>query len=323
MTTTIAIHGNAVSYPEPPGPDAFEQVQRVPWSDLVGLRTGACATYRGRARRFAWFHYALMTPGMLAGTATKLSRLQVLLTTRGAATLESVHVWNNARQRLFAADGLGRAGDSLHSFGPAGLRAESDLGVSLGVFFRETAEVDFRGLVADFEPTVAPPPPLAVVFDGTATMRTTNANAGGPFSKAVQLPFMVRGSSPRQVELSGFPPISVTYPVPAPVNMNTTTVTWKRGGAGTFDPATGRLDMNITLMLAHSVGPPLAGPSDLELMLTTGSVTSPNGILHETGAPRDLASGRIRVVGAGRFVGGFLGADDGSVVLDGTLSPIP
>src|SRR5262245_2648182 len=57
MATTIAVHGNAISFAE--SPSQCEQVDGVAWSDIVGLRRGWGTTFRGRAGQFVWFHYAL------------------------------------------------------------------------------------------------------------------------------------------------------------------------------------------------------------------------------------------------------------------------
>lgn len=149
MATTIAVHGNAVSFAESPG--QCEQVDGIGWSDIVGLRRGWGTTFRGRAGQFVWFHYALPALSLVNGTAHDLTSLQVQFDVQSGATVESVHIWNNNRQRIFAQDNLRRNADTTISTG--NLSLSSDTGVSVGVWFQQAANITFRGLTAQLTPT--------------------------------------------------------------------------------------------------------------------------------------------------------------------------
>jgi hypothetical protein len=79
--------------------------------------------------------------------------------------------------------------------------------------------------------------------------------------------------------------------------------------------------MPISLHFAHSLQ--LAGDSDVAFGLTTGSVVSPSGIFRPTGTPLNPMNGTIVLVGASRFRGGFLSGIDCSLIVGGTLAPVP
>jgi hypothetical protein len=295
MATSIAIHGNAVSVAEAPGD--LENVNGIGWTDIVGLRQGWGATFRGKARRFVWFHYTIPTMSIVNNSALALSRLNILFDVAGQARVDSVHVWNNSRQRIVQRDNLGQTRDFVVDFSPTPVSLASDIGISLGVFFSEATNITFRGLIVELLPTTPPPPPLDATFSGTATLRTTHGNAMGPFMQSIGLSITFTGDRPRNVRLNGFPPIVVTFPVPDPWGTNTTTVTLLRAGTGTFDPLSGRLDLPVTLLFTHSVGCPFACPSQADFNFTTETSTSPSGAFNLAGARRDPATGNITVVG--------------------------
>ena len=71
MDTRVAmwVHGTAV-FPERTAGDVgadgpLTQAYQIPWSDVVGLRQGYGASFRGRAEHDNWFHFAIPTPVIL------------------------------------------------------------------------------------------------------------------------------------------------------------------------------------------------------------------------------------------------------------------
>ena len=151
---------------------------------------------------------------------------------------------------------------------------------------------------------------LASMFSGNVTMTTTNPNAPGPFVQDLSLG--VRFTDCRSVaQIVSFPAITVG-PFDTPVGSNTTTVTLAEGGSGVFDPASGRLDIRVTLHFSHSIGPPLAGPSDVTLDLSTSGRGG-----------EAIRMGRGALTGTGRFRGGFLDGSTCNVTVRGILSPSP
>ena len=181
MATTIAVHGNAVSFAEAPG--ACEQVEGIAWTDVVGLRRGWGATFRGRGGRLIWFHYSIPALSLINDATHNLASLELFFDIEGRASVQHVHVWNNNRHRIFAHDDLRATADVTIETGS--LRLDSDASVSIGVFFQETASITFRGVNAHLTPTEPSPPPIEVVFAGTAVLRTTHDRAHGPFTQPI------------------------------------------------------------------------------------------------------------------------------------------
>jgi hypothetical protein len=68
MDTRVAMWVHGVSaLPERTAGDAgadgpLTQAYQIPWSDIVGLRQGYGASFRGRAAHDNWFHFAIPTP---------------------------------------------------------------------------------------------------------------------------------------------------------------------------------------------------------------------------------------------------------------------
>ncbi len=153
--------------------------------------------------------------------------------------------------------------------------------------------------------TVAP-----FAFSATATMKTAASEAPGPY----QINFATGASfsaNRHTVSLVNFPALATPD----------VTVTLISGGTGTFDPASGNMNIPVTLKFHPSSS--LASDAQITLNLTTGFQTSPHGHFSDHGAPMD-ASGAIVLVGDGTFNGGFpLGGNDGSLVLVGTFAPHP
>ncbi|HKY56311.1 MAG TPA: hypothetical protein VJM08_18485 [Anaerolineales bacterium] len=88
----------------------------VPWSDIVGLREGGGATFRGKAFHKNWFHFAIPVPVIMPvfqpanqhynlGQGIHLEKVFVLfqnyVSARGGALtrIEHVHVWDGGQTR--------------------------------------------------------------------------------------------------------------------------------------------------------------------------------------------------------------------------------
>jgi hypothetical protein len=155
-----------------------------------------------------------------------------------------------------------------------------------------------------------PPPPLAVTFTGTATITTGASFAPGPFTAGVTLGLLFDGSR-TQVFIASFPPVS-TQPFSTPVGSNVTTVTKTAGGIGSYSG--GSIVMPLTLHFDESIDIPFfVEDSDLPIMLSTappsGSAVTP--------------AGAVTLAGTGNFVGGVLGGFSCTVIISGTITPVP
>lgn len=144
MATSIAIHGNAVSVAEAPGD--LENVNGIGWTDIVGLRQGWGTTFRGKSGKFIWFHIPFPTPTVVNDVPSSLSRLEVFFDIDGQATVESVHLWGNGRDRWFTANNLRLGSNSSfrRDFTPP-VRLGGVIGISIGVSFGQAANITFRG----------------------------------------------------------------------------------------------------------------------------------------------------------------------------------
>lgn len=152
---------------------------------------------------------------------------------------------------------------------------------------------------------------------GTATLQTTNGNAPGPYSAAINITADLTNCR-ETIRISEFPAITTEpFPIELPTGtlQNRTTVTMTGGGTGTLDRATGQMNIPVTLHLAHSVEARLgafAAASDLRVTLTT---EGPGG--------HRLSDGRFTLISSGVFARGFLGSSTGTIVVNGSFSPSP
>jgi hypothetical protein len=151
--------------------------------------------------------------------------------------------------------------------------------------------------------------PLRTTFTGTATLTDDNKNTPDPFVETIKTLPIVFSSDRCAISLAGFPTIVQTFPV-SPGVKNTATITLLNGGSGSFDQASGRINIPITLRLTNSH--PFGGTSDLSLTLTTEAVGG-----------RRLMNGSLTLVGMGRFVGGFLGGTNATLTVTGAIDPMP
>lgn len=145
-------------------------------------------------------------------------------------------------------------------------------------------------------------------FTGTATMKTSNSKASGPFNQKISIGLYFSEADtktePRDVEITSFPSIPVTYDTP--IGEVTTTVS-KQSGSGSFNPKTNKITLDLGLLFKHSTI--LAGESTLAITLKTESPLT--------------AKGNITVSGSSKFQGGYLGGDTCWLTVKGTISPHP
>jgi hypothetical protein len=92
------------------------------------------------------------------------------------------------------------------------------------------------------------------------------------------------------------------------------TISLVNAGTGNMLPD-GTLSLpSVQITVTVSIGVTTVDVADIVFDLTTGHVDSPNNDFHDTGTPRDPATGAIRLVGAGRS-----NDDDFLVALEGNL----
>lgn len=162
---------------------------------------------------------------------------------------------------------------------------------------------------------------LTAAFTGAATLKIADpdTNIAGPFVRQITAS-LVFGGNRQTVGISAFPAITVG-PFSTMLGSNTMTVKKKSGGSGEFDLASGRMRIPLTLRFDHSLF--LVGDSDLPFVLTTASETSPGGAFTLSGSPLNRDTGAVTLVGASKFVGGYLAPRDCSISIAGTISPSP
>jgi hypothetical protein len=177
----------------------------------------------------------------------------------------------------------------------ADIKKNSATGKKLAAARKEfTACLDKNGLLHE----------LSATFKGTATLKTSNSKAKGPFNQDVSIGLRFSVRDHKEVSITSFPKISVKYDTP--VGEVTTTVTMN-SGSGTFNKSTNKITLDLNLFFHHSTS--LAGDSTLVITLKTDSVLD--------------AAGKITVSGSSKFQGGYLDGDTCSLTVKGTISPRP
>lgn len=150
MASNYFIHGNAVTVAERPGggniasPGDLENIHGIGWTDVVGLRQGWGTSFRGKGGKFIWFHIPFPTPVVVNNVQSDMAQLEVLFDIEGNAVVDSIHLWGSTNNRWFAQDHLGRTTSWRQDF-PAGSILRGVLSISVGVYFREAANITFRG----------------------------------------------------------------------------------------------------------------------------------------------------------------------------------
>lgn len=161
---------------------------------------------------------------------------------------------------------------------------------------------------------------LTVHVVGTASLETTNSNARGPF--VVDLDIDVRFSRNRcEIVITRFPTIETKTDRIALLGRRVTIeITQNRAGTGVFHPISRRMSMIMNLNFKYRTG--YADPDDATFHLSTEDrVTHRDGTI-ETGSALD-SDGKIKLVGSGKFLHGFLAGSTGRLVVSATLSPLP
>ena len=109
---TMWAHGTAFSPPEFPT-TGLDNVDDVPYTDVIGMRRGPGAFWRGEPGNGNWFHVSIPTPTIIGGDAVRLRRVFVkynagasgsFLPYQAGANITDVQAW----------EGSGR----LQQFGP-------------------------------------------------------------------------------------------------------------------------------------------------------------------------------------------------------------
>jgi hypothetical protein len=163
------------------------------------------------------------------------------------------------------------------------------------------------------------PGELTSRFTGTATVRTTDGNAAGPFD--VDLDLDLRFSRNRcSVTITRFPRLNLRTKRLPVIGRITVTVTKTGGGSGSFHPVSGT--MNIPIILHFHYDTALISDDDANFDLTTGRSVSRNGAFDVTGSPL-TQEGSISLTGTTRFRNGYLEGKEGSLVITANISPRP
>ena len=216
---------------------------------------------------------------------------------------------------------LNRAQQQLQRASPAGkpalLRRIEGLNAELS-----TAKAALNRCIRENAPTppTLQPSTLAVHVVGTATLETTNGKARGPFD--VELDIDARFSRNRcDVIITRFPTITTQTDRIALLGRRVTVeITENSAGTGGFHPISRQMAITMKLHFHYRTG--YADPDDATFYLSTdSSVTRRDGTV-VTGSALDN-EGKIKLVGSGRFLHGFLAGSTGRLIIDATLSPLP
>jgi len=136
---------------ERPGPDFFQNVAGLAWTDQQGLSQGWGTTYRGRGGTSNWFHLPITNPTIFNGVRLRCNLAAVTLNLRPGATLTNFHLWDRV-SRFFTRDGLSVGGDlsntwnsNLNVFSFADHSVDGAVGISVAISFTNDSEVTFTG----------------------------------------------------------------------------------------------------------------------------------------------------------------------------------
>jgi len=83
--------------PERYGPEVFENIGALRWTDQQGLSRGWGTTFRGRANAENWFHFPITTPTGWSATARRVQCNSVAVTLDlqpNDAFLRAINVWD-------------------------------------------------------------------------------------------------------------------------------------------------------------------------------------------------------------------------------------
>lgn len=186
---------------------------------------------------------------------------------------------------------------------------------------RDAANADLSSCIREHgaTPRELAPSELTSTFTGSATVRTTDSNASGPFD--VDLNIDLRFSRDRcHITITRFPSLKLkTKDLPVIGRINVT-VTQTGGGSGSFHPVSGTMNIPITLHFHYDTA--LLSDDDATFSLTTGRSVSRSAAFDITGSPL-TAGGNVTLTGTTRFRNGYLSGKEGSLLITATISPRP
>jgi hypothetical protein len=159
-------HGTAFAPPEHPS-QGLENVDNVPYTDVLGLRWGGGAVWVGDSGSASWFHVSVPTPAIVDGTAARLNRVFILFSTGeglsgqglGGPTVTDVHVWDGGSriQQFGNVQGWGDRRGTLDMNNTFVLGSSPvirfGVGISVRVQFETIGDqrIEFAGAGAEFD----------------------------------------------------------------------------------------------------------------------------------------------------------------------------
>jgi hypothetical protein len=157
--------------------------------------------------------------------------------------------------------------------------------------------------------------PLETTFKGTAVVSIPEQDVNEDRAVTLGIRFDV---SRREVTITSFPAIE-TESFDTPFGSTRSTVTLASGGAGTFDPDSGSLEIPVTLQFDQSLDVPLIN----EDVRATFALST-----QQPGAALDRETGTVSLAAESTFqgIGGGVNPLDGldvTVVISGALNPVP
>ena len=162
-------HGTAFAPPEIPS-QGLENVDDVPYTDVLGLRRGWGSSWVGDPNTSHWFHISIPTPAAVDGVTATLKQVYLLFSTgqgyslpsQGGPLITDVHVWDGSNfvQAFGNLQGFGDRrnvldGNNTFVLTPAP-QIRFGVGISVHVQFTtiDVQRIEFAGAGADFD--VAP-----------------------------------------------------------------------------------------------------------------------------------------------------------------------
>jgi hypothetical protein len=159
------VHGTAFMPPEFPT-QGLDNVDGVPYTDVVGLRRGWGTFWQGKTGNANWFHVSIPTPVIIDNARVKLQRVFVMFTAGdttvnnanlAGANITDIHVWDGVNlirtfgPYLLFGDHRSHL-DTSNTFElPNPLEIFWGVGISVRVQFSANQRVGFASAGADFE----------------------------------------------------------------------------------------------------------------------------------------------------------------------------